>query len=113
MNFSKIEGFFQFSGLLLQLGPILPEAFEKVENFTRKMNYWIFFGAFGACCTINKQTSQKRGDRKTMKTSNIHRERHYDSLGLKICKSLYLLVYRIRLQIFSQFEKHVLQIWNY
>ena len=46
MDFSKIEGFFRFSGFSSLLRPILPAAFDRAGNFTRKMYFWIFFWSF-------------------------------------------------------------------
>ena len=39
MNFSKIEGFFQFSGFSSIFRPILPAAFDRAENFTLEIYF--------------------------------------------------------------------------
>ena len=63
MDFSKIEGFFQLSGVSSIFRPILLAKFDRAGNSHRKYIFGYFFGAFGAWYIKIKQTCQKRSEK--------------------------------------------------
>ena len=81
---------------------ILSAAFYRAGNYMSAMCFWIIF------LSTSRLMHQKKKKSCQIRSKNyrkIHRERHFDFLGLKFCKTLYLRVENTQVENFQPILK--------